>query len=112
MRKPGSSPECLAPEWGAGKRIGSRKGSRRTGWTADRIELRGNQTSVFDSLNQTLVVLRKIEYVFLELELNILDAAHKVIHGYPGGCESLAPRLGMAPQVLRNKANPNTESHH
>ncbi|WP_186079322.1 phage regulatory CII family protein [Burkholderia gladioli] len=44
--------------------------------------------------------------------MNILDAAHKVIHGYPGGCESLAPRLGMAPQVLRNKANPNTESHH
>ncbi len=32
------------------------------------------------------------------------DAFHATCHAYPGGCESLAPRLGMTPAVLRNKA--------
>lgn len=33
------------------------------------------------------------------------DAFHATCHDYPGGCESLAPRMGMTPGVLRNKAN-------
>ncbi|PNE77837.1 hypothetical protein A8H37_06130 [Burkholderia thailandensis] len=40
--------------------------------------------------------------------MNILDTAHAVAHNYPGGCESLAPRLGVSPAVLRSKVNPNT----
>ncbi|WP_176314826.1 phage regulatory CII family protein [Burkholderia vietnamiensis] len=44
--------------------------------------------------------------------MNILDAAHSVALDYPGGCESLAPRLGMSAQVLRNKVNTNNETHH
>jgi hypothetical protein len=43
--------------------------------------------------------------------LNILDTAHAVAHDYPGGCESLAPRIGMSAAVLRSKVNPNTETH-
>lgn len=44
--------------------------------------------------------------------MNVADAAHSVVHDYPGGSESLAPRLGMSAAVLRNKVNPNTASHH
>ncbi|PQV50999.1 phage regulatory CII family protein [Paraburkholderia sp. BL21I4N1] len=44
--------------------------------------------------------------------MNILDAAHAVAHDYPGGCESLAPRMGMSAAVLRNKVNPNNTTHH
>jgi hypothetical protein len=44
--------------------------------------------------------------------LNIVDTAHAVALEYDGGCESLAPRLGMGAQVLRNKVNPNTKTHH
>ncbi|WP_250467657.1 phage regulatory CII family protein [Caballeronia sp. GAFFF2] len=44
--------------------------------------------------------------------MNILDTAHAVAHDYKGGCESLAPRLGMSAAVLRSKVNPNTETHH
>lgn len=44
--------------------------------------------------------------------MNILDAAHKTVHAYPGGSESLAPRIGMSPAVLRNKVNPNNVTHH
>ncbi|VCC54034.1 gp65 [Burkholderia pseudomallei] len=43
--------------------------------------------------------------------MNILDTAHAVAHNYPGGCESLAPRLGVSPAVLRSKVNPNTDTH-
>lgn len=43
--------------------------------------------------------------------MNILDTAHAVAHDYPGGCESLAPRVGMSPAVLRSKVNPNTDTH-
>ncbi|OMZ64545.1 hypothetical protein AQ865_02075 [Burkholderia pseudomallei] len=43
--------------------------------------------------------------------MNILDTAHAVAHNYPGGCESLAPRLGVSPAVLRSKVNPNTGTH-
>ncbi|VVD63543.1 hypothetical protein PPN31114_00227 [Pandoraea pneumonica] len=44
--------------------------------------------------------------------MNITDAAHALVHDYPGGSESLAPRLGMSAAVLRNKVNPNNETHH
>ncbi|MDR5825970.1 phage regulatory CII family protein, partial [Caballeronia sp. LZ043] len=51
------------------------------------------------------------KYVCLEHELNILDTLHAVAHAYKGGCESLAPRLGMSAAVLRSKVNPNTDTH-
>lgn len=44
--------------------------------------------------------------------MNIIDAAHKTVHDYPGGSESLAPRIGMSAAVLRNKVNPNNTTHH
>lgn len=44
--------------------------------------------------------------------MNITDAAHKTVHAYPGGSESLAPRIGMSAAVLRNKVNPNNTTHH
>jgi hypothetical protein len=44
--------------------------------------------------------------------VNIIDAAYSVAHDYPGGSESLAPRLGMSGAVLRNKVNPNNTTHH
>lgn len=43
--------------------------------------------------------------------MNVLDAAHRTVHAYPGGSESLSPRLGMSPAVLRSKVNPNTTTH-
>lgn len=44
--------------------------------------------------------------------MNVIDAAHKTVHDYPGGSESLGPRIGMSPAVLRSKVNPNTSTHH
>lgn len=44
--------------------------------------------------------------------MNIQDAAHKTVKDYPGGSESLAPRIGMSAAVLRNKVNPNNITHH
>ena len=44
--------------------------------------------------------------------MNVLDAAYSTGHDYPGGCESLAPRIGVGAAVLRNKLNPNTQTHH
>lgn len=43
--------------------------------------------------------------------MNIQDAAHKTVQSYPGGSESLAPRIGMSAAVLRNKVNPNNDTH-
>lgn len=43
--------------------------------------------------------------------MNVLDAAHRTVHAYPGGSESLGPRLGMSPAVLRSKVNPNCSTH-
>lgn len=42
------------------------------------------------------------------MSMSLQDAFYRTVHDYPGGCESLAPRMGMTPAVLRNKANPNT----
>jgi predicted LPLAT superfamily acyltransferase len=44
--------------------------------------------------------------------MNVDDAAHAVVHGYPGGAASLAPRMGMSVAVLNSKVNPNTRTHH
>ncbi len=44
--------------------------------------------------------------------MNVIDAAHRTVHDYPGGSESLGPRIGISPAVLRSKVNPNTATHH
>ena len=44
--------------------------------------------------------------------MNTIDAAHAVVHDYPGGSESLGPRVGISPAVLRNKVNPHNTTHH
>jgi len=44
--------------------------------------------------------------------VNVADAAYAVVHDYPGGSESLAPRMGMSAAVLRNKVNPHNTTHH
>lgn len=43
--------------------------------------------------------------------MNIDDAAYATVHDYPGGSESLAPRIGMSGAVLRNKVNTNNTTH-
>lgn len=43
--------------------------------------------------------------------MNVEDAAYNTVHNYPGGSESLAPRLGMSPAVLNSKVRPNTRTH-
>jgi hypothetical protein len=43
--------------------------------------------------------------------MNHLDAFYQTVHAAPGGCESVAPRIGMSAQVLRNKANPNSATN-
>jgi hypothetical protein len=40
------------------------------------------------------------------------DAFYQTVHAYPGGCESLGPRMGMSAAVLRAKANPHGERNH
>ncbi len=44
--------------------------------------------------------------------MNVIDAAHATVHDYPGGSESIAPRLGMRPNILRNKVNPHCDTNH
>lgn len=44
--------------------------------------------------------------------MNSDDAAYATVHDYPGGSESLGPRVGISPAVLRNKVNPNNDTHH
>ncbi|ANN78923.1 hypothetical protein CAL26_09180 [Bordetella genomosp. 9] len=44
--------------------------------------------------------------------MNILDAAYATVHDYPGGSESLGPRVNVSAAVLRNKVNPNNDTHH
>ena len=43
--------------------------------------------------------------------MNVLDAAHLTVKRYPGGSESLGPRVGIVPAVLRSKVNPNCTTH-
>lgn len=42
---------------------------------------------------------------------SLQDAFYASVHDYPGGCESLAPRMGTTPAVLRNKANPHSTTN-
>lgn len=42
----------------------------------------------------------------------VSDAAYHTVHDYPGGAESLAPRMELSAQVLRNKVAPNCMTHH
>ncbi|BAK75802.1 Gp65 protein [Pseudogulbenkiania sp. NH8B] len=41
----------------------------------------------------------------------VLDAAHSVVHDYPGGAEALATRLKMASSTLRSQVNVNANTH-
>lgn len=49
--------------------------------------------------------------------MSIADAAYHTVHDYPGGCESLAPRMRtlegkpMSVAVLRNKLNPHSSTN-
>lgn len=42
---------------------------------------------------------------------NVADAFYRTVHNAPGGCESLAPRMGMSSAILRNKADPGKTSN-
>jgi|SRR5690606_6639188 len=44
--------------------------------------------------------------------MNTVDAAYHTVHDYPGGSESLGPRVSISAAVLRNKVNPNNSTHH
>src|ERR1700754_2649540 len=44
--------------------------------------------------------------------MNVLDAAQATVKAYPGGAESLAPRLGMTGALLRGKVNPQYDRNH
>lgn len=43
--------------------------------------------------------------------MNHLDAFYQTVHDAPGGCEAIAPRMGMSAAILRNKANPNSATN-
>jgi len=43
--------------------------------------------------------------------MNVFDAFYQTVHGTPGGCEALAPRMGLSAAILRNKANVNSLSN-
>jgi hypothetical protein len=44
--------------------------------------------------------------------MHALDAAAQTVDRYPGGAESLAPRVGLSAGILRNKVNPNCTTNH
>lgn len=44
--------------------------------------------------------------------MDILGAAHRIGHDYPGGMDTLGPLMGCNPRVLNNKLNPMCHSHH
>lgn len=43
--------------------------------------------------------------------MDVNDALFALVHDYPGGSESLAPRMGLSPRVLRNKVQADCETH-
>lgn len=45
-------------------------------------------------------------------EINQHDALYIGARKYPGGVEALAQRLGISPNVLRNKLRPAIDTHH
>ena len=42
----------------------------------------------------------------------VADAIYHTVHGYPGGVVALAARMGVSPNTLTHKANPNNATHH
>ena len=44
--------------------------------------------------------------------MNLKQAIHQTVAGYPGGTEALAPKVGCGASTLRSKANPNLDTHH
>ncbi len=44
--------------------------------------------------------------------MNIIDAASATVHDYPGGSESLAPRVPLSAAVLRSKVDPRSDSQY
>lgn len=44
--------------------------------------------------------------------MHVIDAAAQTVDQYPGGAESLAPRIGMSAGILRNKVNANNTTNH
>lgn len=44
--------------------------------------------------------------------MNVLDAAHRIGHEYPGGAGVLAARMNIGHTVFNSKLNPNTTTHH
>src|SRR5690242_14530555 len=45
-------------------------------------------------------------------DTNQHDALYTIARAYPGGIEELAARLGVSPNVLRNKLAPGIASHY
>jgi hypothetical protein len=45
-------------------------------------------------------------------EIGVHDALYIAARDYPGGIEALALRMGISPNVLRNKLRPDIETHH
>lgn len=43
---------------------------------------------------------------------DIQDAAYHTVHGYPGGADALAVRMGMSANTLKHKVNPHNTTHH
>lgn len=43
---------------------------------------------------------------------DVADAAYNTVHNYPGGVRAIAARMGMSPNTLTHKVNPNTPTHH
>jgi hypothetical protein len=44
--------------------------------------------------------------------MHVLDAASNTVDQYPGGAESLAPRVGLSAGILRNKVSPTCTTNH
>lgn len=45
-------------------------------------------------------------------DMNQHDALYKIARAYPGGIDDLAAKIGMSPNVLRNKLAPGVASHY
>lgn len=45
------------------------------------------------------------------VSIDLLDAAYHTAHSYPGGVPALAVRMGMNPNTLMSKVDPNKNTH-
>ena len=43
--------------------------------------------------------------------MDLLDVIHEAAHGYPGGVEAIAARMGKNPGTMRKKLLPNEDTH-